>query len=322
MTSSRAALVAAALVSASLLVAAALGDGQVALTAALVGNLMVPALWVAAVLLNRRLGEVLAVLGGMALVVMAVAGVREGLMAACVGLAGVAGAVVLSRRWRVLPILGVAAVFLAPVLVLEMDGEGIVEATEALYAENRRALAEGPAAELTESERQAALAEYDAVVERMLATQRRFWPAMVLIGLMSQAALALGMGWLLTRLVVANPPRPARRRWEEWRAPFISVWTLIGGLAAVITGIQPLAMIGWNLVLLAGLLLVVQGLAVQSWLMRRLLPPVPRVLFWIMAAMFLAPVLLGGGLLIGLADQWMNLRRDRSPAASNDDDEP
>jgi uncharacterized protein YybS (DUF2232 family) len=160
------------------------------------------------------------------------------------------------------------------------------------------------------------------VVEQMLAMQRRFWPGMVVIGLLGQAAVALGLGWLLARLAVAGPPLPARRRWEQWRAPFLSVWGLIGGLAAVISGSGFLAMIGWNLVLLAGMLLVLQGLAVQSWLMRRLLPPVPRVLFWILGAMFLAPVMLGGGLLIGLADQWMNLRRERHPDASNDDDEP
>jgi len=179
MTSARATTVAAGLGSAGLLMSAARGDGSVALTAALIGNIAVPALWAAAMLVNRRVADVLPTLAALAVAVAVVAGPGEAASGALVALAGVAGGAAMQRRWRILPTLGVAAAFLAPVLVLELSGEGIVETTEALYAENRRALAEGPAAELSESERQTVLADYDAVVEQMLAVQRRFWPGMV-----------------------------------------------------------------------------------------------------------------------------------------------
>ncbi|MEZ4388491.1 MAG: DUF2232 domain-containing protein [Candidatus Krumholzibacteriia bacterium] len=321
MTSARAVLGVAVLVTVGLLAGLGRGSAMAAAYAGLVGNLVVPALWSAAVMIRPRRREVATAVGLAAVLLLALAGWRDGTVGGCFVVAGVAGGWALRRGWRVLPILGVVASLLAPVMILELGGTSLVEATEALNVENRRAFDENLPAGLSASDREAALAEFDAVAGRMLAVQRRLWPGLVVIGLMSQAALALSLGWLIARLVVPRPPRPALRRWEDWRAPFFSVWTLIGGLAAVVTGNPSLVMAGWNLVLLAGLLLAVQGLAVQSWLVRRLLPPTLRALFWILGALFLAPLLVGGGVLIGLADQWLNLRRSHDPGATQGDDE-
>jgi hypothetical protein len=61
----------------------------------------------------------------------------------------------------------------------------------------------------------------------------------------------------------------------------------------------------------------VQGLAVQVFLIGRLAPPWARVLFWVGAAALMLPLLLilAGGVLLGLADKWLDFRRRIAAAA-------
>jgi hypothetical protein len=66
-------------------------------------------------------------------------------------------------------------------------------------------------------------------------------------------------------------------------------------------------------VVVAAVFLVLQGLGVQAWLVSRVLPPAGQIVFWVLGTLFFAPALIGGGALIGLADQWMDLRRLRRP---------
>jgi uncharacterized protein YybS (DUF2232 family) len=169
-------------------------------------------------------------------------------------------------------------------------------------------------ADLSPADRKTALAAFDKVGERSLSMAERFWPSMVLAGLMSQTAIFLLAGWGLARLAVAAPPRPRLTPLALWRAPFATVWVLIGGLVLVLLTATGLAgLIGWNLVVLAATLLIIQGLGVQTWLVARVLPRAG------LGAFFLAPAMIGGGALIGLADQWMDLRRLRRPPDSDDE---
>jgi hypothetical protein len=317
MTAPHAVLGVAVLASCGLIAAGAHGASTLALTAGLVGNIAIPALWAAVMLVRWPPTAALMAAALTAVVLVPLADARTAAVAAGFMLAGLAGGWALGRAWRVLPIVALAAACLVPVFFIELAGTDIEEAGEALTAENRRVYAESLPEGLSVADREAALAEYDAMAGRMLELQRRLWPSLVIIGLWSQAALALVLGWLVARLVTASPPRPAVRPWETWRAPFFSVWALIGGLALTVTSVETLVMVGWNVVLLAGLLLAIQGLAVQTWLVRRALPPLTRVLFWIVGALFLGPLLLGVGGLVGLVDQWWDLRRTHAGSTSD-----
>jgi len=321
MTSSRAVLGITVLVTVGLMAGASRDASLASAWVATVGNLVIPALWAAVILSTPRLQEPGVALAGTLVLLVALLGWRDGLTGACWAASGAAGGWAIARRWRVLPVLGLAAALLAPTMALQLEGASFVEAFEELHAESRRAFEESLGDGVSEADRRTVMANYDDTANALLVFQRRLWPGLAALAMLIQSALCLTLGWLLVRLWLRHPPRPAIRRWDTWRAPFISVWTLIGGLAAAILGVEPLAMVGWNLVLLAGLVLAIQGLAVQTWLVRRALPPAARVVFWMLGAFFLAPLLVGGGALIGLADQWLNLRRIEDPAAPQEDDE-
>lgn len=320
MTSSRVAVLMAVIVTAGLVYASRLTPSAATVAAGLAGNLAIPAIW-AALAMSGQPRQVLLVgvlVAGVALMVMT--GGRAATVGVSFATAGVVGGLALRARWRILPLLAVTAGVMVPAIVAELGGTGFVEATADLSAENRRVFEADLPAGLSGSERAAALANFDKMAAGVLAIQKRLWPSLVAIGLMTQAALALVLGWLMVKLRHRSPPRPQLRPWPEWRAPFFTVWVLIGGLAGTIPGGETVALVGWNVVVLAGLLLAMQGLAVMAWQVRRALPPVGRALFWFAGAFLLAPVLIGSGVLVGLADQWLNLRKPRANAAPDDDE--
>jgi hypothetical protein len=55
--------------------------------------------------------------------------------------------------------------------------------------------------------------------------------------------------------------------------------------------------------------LSVQGLSVQIHVMGRMMPPWVRILFWGLAAVFLAPLIVLSSALLGVVDQWLDMRR-------------
>lgn len=312
---------AAVLVTVALTAGAQVENVTLALVASVAGNFAIPALWAAASMADRRMAVPAGVAGATVLVLMALLGWREGLVAGCHVTAGLVGGWTIAWGWRVLPILLVSALALVPAVFLELEGTSIMAASEQLSAENRKVFAETLPEGLSESERAAALADFDEMARSVLALQQRLWPAVLLMGLMIQAGLALIGGWLVVRAVHGRAPRPEVRPWENWRAPFVSVWMLIGGLVAVVTQVDGLMTVGWSTALLAAMMLGVQGLALQAWFARRLLSPLGRTLYWVLGALFFAPLMLGGGVVIGLADQWRDLRQASrlDQPADNDD---
>ncbi len=305
------------------LMAGAGGDGGLAVAARLVGNLTVPALWAAAVLSRSpRLASKLAGLGltPWCCCWRSAAGATGAIgqllhPGGCGGRLGVdatvAGAADPGPR-------GVGAG------AGDRPGTGRQPGGSHGGAQRREPAGvrrHGDAGrDLSEADRQAALAEFDELAERMLAWQRRFWPSLVVIGLVSQAAPGPGPG--LGAGAAGHGPAAA------------AVGAPVGRMASAVHqrldadrrprgGRQRGSVPGDDRLEsgpAAGLLLAVQGLAVQTWLVRRVLPPVVRVMFWVVGALFLAPALMGGGVLIGLADQWMDLRRDRAVAPDSDDE--
>lgn len=327
MTSSRTWLPVAAVAFTVLLVwLARHGTGSWALTGGLLLPLLVPAVWAAVGLLPVAPQRLLPRAGlGAGLGLMA-AGWPAGLAVLGYVAAGLVVGVAWRWRWRALTVLALGAACLVPGFFLGLDGASVPATFEAWGEELREQHAAGLPDDLPAGEREAALTALDERLAGTLALQRRLWPSLVAAGLLGQSALVLALGWLVAQLLGARPPGLVAGSFLAWRAPFATVWCLIGGLAL---SLAPLAGqdgagrawndIGWNLVLGAALLLAVQGLAVQAWLVRRLLPPFGRIAFWVLGALFFAPVIVGSGALVGLADQWWNLRRLRRPSGTDPD---
>jgi hypothetical protein len=313
-------LVAAVLMTVAL---AVLGASDATLAVVTVGAtawLAVPGLWSAAVLAATPPRW----LRGAAVISLAVAVLASGAVTAAVlaslAAAGVVGAMGLQRRWRALPLLAVTSLALIPSVVLPMAGTSFPEAVTEQVTLTREWYAERLPADLAEQERRGQLADFDEAAAAYLMLVERFWPSVVLAGVMAQAFLFLALGWGLARLVHGGLARPSWTPLAEWRAPFATIWVLIGGLILVLVAGGRAAMVGWNLVLVAGTLLAIQGIGVQAWLIRRVLSPLGRLAFWVLGALFLYPVIIGGGAVIGVADQWLDLRRLRQLPETDDDD--
>jgi hypothetical protein len=136
----------------------------------------------------------------------------------------------------------------------------------------------------------------------------RLYPSLIGAGLLGQAVVIL----LLVRLAGRGQPTgpPVRRLppFAQWRLPFYLVWVLAAGIGLLITRRAPFADAGLNLVVLSAAILSAQGLAVQFHMSRRFLPPVGLVIYWALMGLAFLPLIVTS-VLLGLADQWRDLRR-------------
>ena len=282
-------------------------------------GLVLPALWCAAMLVSRdprTVASALVIAAGIAVALTDAAG---GMVLGGHALAGAVGGWTLGRRWPVLPALALSGAMLIPGLVLGLGGTSYPDAVAEAKDELRRQIEAGPLAEIAPEDQATTRAVLDDALDGTMTVVRRFWPALLAGGFMIQAALFLVCGRGLARLIDPTVPQPTAWSFHRWRAPFASVWVLIGGLALSLVGSGGAAMIGWNVVLAAAVLLMVQGLAVQFWLIRQALPPAGQILFWVVGVALFAPVVMGGGALVGLVDQWWDLRRLQRPDTTDDD---
>jgi hypothetical protein len=136
----------------------------------------------------------------------------------------------------------------------------------------------------------------------------RLYPSLIAVGVLGQAVLILLLVRVLGRrrgLTVRGGQLPP---FTQWRLPFYVVWALVAGIGLLVTRRAPFADAGLNLVVLTASLLSVQGLAVQFHLSRRLLPPAMMVVYWTLMGLAFVPLVVTS-VLLGLADQWRDLRR-------------
>ena len=151
------------------------------------------------------------------------------------------------------------------------------------------------------------------------------------IGVLGQAAIILALtGWGLRRLGIAWPGW-GLPPFTRWRLPFYLVWILVAGIALYLTRRPGIESAGLNLALLAASVISLQGLAVQFWVTGRLMDPegpmgkkgpVLEVVYWVIAGIFLIPVILASSVVLGLADQWMDIRRLTTPPEDEGPDAP
>lgn len=151
--------------------------------------------------------------------------------------------------------------------------------------------------------------EYERGLAATLGVIQKLWSGLLVLGLLSQVGIVmLLVRWLARWLAAGRTLRPLPH-FHQWRFPFYLVWLLAGGVSLIVLRSGDFPTVGINLVVVAGTLLSIQGLAVQMNLAARVWPPWARVVFWAVAGIFFAPLVLASSLFLGLIDQWLDLRR-------------
>ncbi len=211
--------------------------------------------------------------------------------------------------WRADGALGITALPL--VLVVGWAAAQLpIEQIIAEFGQDLRAsVQQAVAANLEESARQVQLAEYEKLIDGLQNLLSKLWPGLIALGLLGNAGVIWLLGrWLGRRVRPGFTGRPVPA-FHQWGMPFYLVWVLAVGLLLVAMRQGVWSQAGLNLILVAATLFSIQGLAVQIFLLGRICPPWVRIVFWTAAALFFAPLILVSSAVIGLCDQWLNLRR-------------
>lgn len=152
--------------------------------------------------------------------------------------------------------------------------------------------------------------EFRVSSEAALEVARRTWVASEVLWF----AAVLVMAGEAVRRSVRGAYWSAPQRFARFDVPDLFVGLLIAGLAAVLLAPEssPVGVVGWNLVLGAGLLFTVRGIAIQAYWMDqgKVRRPV-RIAYFVASVLLFLPVfvLLTSG--IGLFDTWFDFRRQR-----------
>ena len=271
---------------------------------ALAAPLAVPALWGGAILTSRSTALTLVA----ALAWLAVSlGIAPGLVVwpvASFVAAGLAAGLALGFRFRLDAALAVIVLVLAPYFVWSLQEVPLEDQYRQLteqYIEARREMLEGTAdpkqIELT-------LAAEKKQHEQVASTALKILPAMLGLGVAGLAGVLLGLVWLIARLLGVKTGISPLPPFGRWRLPFYLVWALVAGLGMLITRMPFFAAAGLNIALAVTMLLSVQGAAVQWEMTGRTMGPIPKVIYLLVAGFLFLPLVL-----LGLADQWLDLRK-------------
>jgi hypothetical protein len=231
--------------------------------------------------------------------------------------AGLVAGFALGAGWRLDAALGGIALMLVPLTIWSVNELPVGDQLAMLEAELRPQLERSLPETVDETQRRAALAAEERRLGEMLDAVGRIYPFVLAAGLLGEALLVLVLSWVAVRMFGWRLPARRPPPFVRWRLPFYLVWLLAAGVGLMITRRPAVAAVGLNLALLAALLLSIQGIAIQFHVSARFLSPLGRVVFWTLAGIFATPLVLAGGVVLGLADQWLDLRGlDRPPADS------
>jgi predicted membrane protein DUF2232 len=150
-------------------------------------------------------------------------------------------------------------------------------------------------------------------VMRTAEQQGELFPA--LLGLSSLAALGTAW-WLYVRLAWGSDRGIGPLR--EFRFNDHLVWLFIAGLTVLVLGLsESWARVGTNTVVFMGALYALRGAAVVAFLSGGL--SFVSGLFLAIAMLFVSPLVIGGALIIGLGDTWLDVRTHAEKAAGSQD---
>ena len=223
--------------------------------------------------------------------------------------AGLAAGLALGLRWRLDAALTAVAAALLPVILWAVMEVPVAEQLQMVSQEMLNVLEDNLPSGATEEQKLRVLEEETRNLDRMSDLATRIYPFVIGVGLLGQAGIILALVWFSVRRLNISLPGWKWPPFSHWRVPFYLVWLLVAGLGLMLTRAPYLATAGLNLALLAACVLSVQGIAVQFHVTSRLLSKMGRVLYWLVMGVFFALLILVSGAVIGLVDQWVDLRR-------------
>ncbi len=223
--------------------------------------------------------------------------------------AGLAAGLALGLRWRLDAALAVVVAALLPVIVWAVIQVPIQEQLQVVSQEMLNLLEESLPEGATLDQRTEAVEEGRRNLEKISSQVVRIYPFVIGLGLLGQAGIILVLVLFPVRrlgLAVQGWKLPP---FSRWRLPFYLVWLLVSGVGMMLTRMPYVATSGLNLTLLAASILSVQGIAVQFHVTNLMLSKIGRIVYWVVMGTFFVPLILISGIVLGLVDQWVDLRR-------------
>ena len=222
--------------------------------------------------------------------------------------AGLVAGLALGSRWRLDAALGLCALALLPAVLYAVAQIPVDQQLQALREQMLTVLESNLPQQADPAQRELALAAERQRLDQMVKVAGQLYPLGIGVGLLGQAGIILLAVRLLVRLGGGIALGWRFGSFSRFRLPFYMVWLLIGGIGLLVSRAPHLGPAGLNLALLVALVMSLQGLAVQIFVVGRLLSPVGRLVFWTMMGIFFGPLVLVSGALLGLADQWLDFR--------------
>jgi hypothetical protein len=144
----------------------------------------------------------------------------------------------------------------------------------------------------------------------------RLYPGLAILGALAGGSLASGLAYYVSAAPVGPPPAAFR----DFRFSDQLVWLAIAALAGLLLPLSP----GWrdlvgNVLVVLGGLYAARGVAVFLALAGRW--PLGLRIALFLSAVLLLPYAVGGVLVMGLADTWLDARRVLSPPPPGGTDE-
>lgn len=236
-------------------------------------------------------------------------------------LAGLGAGWALASRWRLDWALGIVAVALLPTLIwstlqLPLDAQMQDFTDQALEAQ--RELLVGTA---DERQVELSLAKEARKLEAVSGVLLRIFPGLLALGVLGQGGLILALIYWVTRRMRVAPAFRSLPPFTRWQLPFYLVWILVAGIGLVLTRQADLVTAGLNIVLVALLLISIQGVAIQGFVTNSLMSGPVQIVFWLVMGFLFIPLLIISGILLGLADYWLDIRRLNVPVSPEQDED-
>ena len=294
-----------------LAVAGTLQDGVLAfwvLLLRLAGPVILAVVWGAALIMARPHRAAVATAALAAVGALLLLPAAAGLPLAGSVAAGLAAGAALGARWRLDVALAVVAGLLVSTVILDVIAVPVDRQLALIREQVTPVLEETipPGADQAQRlEAQQRIAEW---LDDWFAVMSRLYPVSVLLELLVRALMIMSLVWVTVRLWGWELPSWRPPRFGRWRLPFYLVWLLIAGLGLMILRHPVAVTVGLNLAMFAAILLAVQGVAVQVWVTGRMFSLLGRIVFWTVMGLFMTPLVLASGVLLGLVDQWLDLR--------------
>jgi len=223
--------------------------------------------------------------------------------------AGLAAGLALGLRWRLDTALTVVVAALLPVIVWTVIQVPVREQLDVASQEMLNLIEESLPEGASKDQRTEAMEEGKRNLEKVSSQVERIYPFVLGLGLYGQAGIILVLVLFPVRRLGFAVQGWVFPPFSRWRLPFYLVWLLVLGVGLMLTRAPYAATAGLNLTLFVGSILSVQGIAVQFHVTNLMLSRMGRLVYWVVMGAAAAPLILASGVVLGLVDQWVDLRR-------------